>query len=106
MKEKLSDKIGVAGYIIWSIVEIILAFIPLYILWLPWYANLIAVIVIVCIPLLGDIAFFALWAITLPVAMAQSASVTVVLYFIGLVVYLGTTIVPIVIITIEGIRDR
>lgn len=108
MKDKLVNALGWFGYIIYFLIVSILAFIPLSILQFSFWINILIIPVILFIPFWGDIAEFLLWAISFPKAISGEQDVWAIIYYIGLVVYAITSLLPTVInwiiLLIEKIR--
>jgi hypothetical protein len=97
LKEKLIGSLGVFGYIIWYIIAFVFAFAPLWVLNLPWWADMLIVAVIMFLPIIGALCNIGIWIWSFFVAIITPINAFVVIYFIVLTIYVIIYIIPILI---------
>lgn len=97
MKDKLVNSLGWFGYILYFLIASVLAFIPLSILQFSFWINILIILAILCVPVLGDIAEFLLWVYSFPKAISGEQDIWAIIYYIGLAMYVITSLLPTVI---------
>ncbi len=92
--EKLSNAFGIFGLVLYYVITFSLSFAPLIILGFPFWVNLILVIVILAVPVLGEIALLGLFVWAFIVAVGQPIDAWSIVLFVAAAVYVFTTLVP------------
>lgn len=92
--KKLLSKLGSVGIAIYWIVAIVLFVMPLAIIGLPWWANILIYCVILGIPFVGEIAEFGVFVWAFVIALNQPFDLAILLFYISAVIYVVTTLIP------------
>lgn len=92
--KKLLSKLGSVGIAIYWIVSIALFVMPLAVIGLPWWANILIYGVILGIPVVGEIAEFVVFVWAFVVALNQPFDWVILLFYISVVIYIVSTLIP------------
>lgn len=94
MKDKIFSAFGTIGLIIWYIVSCALMYAPLYFIGFPWWANLIVIVIILSVPVIGDIIELASWIWGFTIIVHEPFGFAVVWFYVAFVVYLVLNVIP------------
>lgn len=104
--KKLLSKLGSAGVVIYWIIAVILFVMPLAILGLPWWANIIISGIMLGIPLVGEVVEFAVYVWALVEAVKQPFDWAFLLFYISLALYIISTLIPSIIDFISSASQK
>lgn len=99
LKETLVNALGVVGFVIWFLLGVVLLFLPLSFLSLPFWVDFIIIFILMNTQLIGGVLSIILWVWSFTVVIAQPIDGWSVFYFIGFAIYFLTSILP----TVTGI---
>lgn len=103
LKEKLSVSLGVAGLVLWYLIVIIITCAPLIcVLRFNMIINFILVGVMMFMPLIGTIVELVLWIWSFIVAINMPFDVFMLVYYIALLFYVITKVVPAILTLFDG----
>lgn len=97
VKDFLIGTFGVVGFGIWFIIGALLMFAPLVFLDISFWVSLLLIIVIMYIPIIGDITNFVIWIWAFVVVLSESIDGWSIAYFIIFGIYILTSVLPTVI---------
>lgn len=92
--DRLSSAFGVFGLILYYLLFLMIAYAPLLFLGFPWWANILIVLGIWLIPYAGGLMEFILWVWSFLLVIKLPLGFTVVLYYIGAVLYVLFVLLP------------
>lgn len=92
--KKFLSKLGTVGVVVYWIIAVILFVMPLVILGLPWWADIIIFGVMLGIPFVGEVVEFAVYVWALVEAVRQPFDWAVLLFYISLVIYIVSALIP------------
>lgn len=92
--QRLSRVFGVFGLILYYALFLMIAYAPLMFLDFPWWVDVLIALGVTFIPYAGGLAEFVLWVWGFLVVVKLPLSFTVVLFYIGAVLYLLFVLIP------------
>ena len=97
LKETLSASLGVFGTILWFLITILLTLAPIIcVLDFSFIVDLLIIIAITALPLIGAIIELGLWVWSFIVAFGMPFDVFMLIYYIALVIYVVTKVIPMI----------
>lgn len=104
--KKLLSKLGSAGVVIYWIIAVILFIMPLVILGLPWWANIIISGIMLGAPLVGEVVEFAVYVWALVEAVKQPCDWAILIFYISLALYIISTLIPSILELVSGVLEK
>ena len=92
--KKFLSKLGTVGVVAYWIIAVILFVMPLVILGLPWWADIIIFGVVLGIPFVGEVVEFAVYVWALVEAVKQPFDWAILIFYISLALYIISTLIP------------
>ena len=96
LKDVLVGSMGVAGMIVWFLIGVVFAFLPLAFLNLSFWLELIIIFVILSIPYIGGLTELGIWVQSFIVVLSQPMSGWIIFYYIVFAIYFFTKPLPVV----------
>ena len=93
-KEKLMNALGAGGAILWYIISIFYSIAPLFILRFPSWVDIVLIIVMTCVPFLGEIVRTVLFVWAIFAAVSQPLSIITIIFFVFAIIYVLTEVIP------------
>lgn len=94
MKEKMEGALGALGGILWFILSMLYCFSPFLVLHLPIWLEFILFMVMLLVPVGGEIVRMILYVWAVIVAFGHPLDVFTIIFFVIAVIYFFTTLVP------------
>lgn len=104
--KKLLSKLGSVGIAIYWIIAVILFVMPLAILGLPWWANIIISGIMLGIPIVGEVVEFAVYVWALIEAVNQPFDWAIILFYVSLVLYIISTLIPSILDFVSSVSKK
>lgn len=96
MKEKLGNTLGSVGIIVWYIFSFIFCFAPLIYLELPIIVKVLAVLAILCLPLLGEVVRCILYIWAFFAVISGPIGALSILFFVCFAIYIFVFGLPLI----------
>lgn len=106
LKEVLVNSLGTVGYIIWNVLLYVFCLLPVLVLDIPWWADVIVVLCIVNIPFLGKILYLASWVWSFVIIISEPISGFSIFYFIVLGIYVFVDLLPSAMLLITAMFEK
>ena len=90
----LTSALGTAGFVLYYVLFLAIAYAPLLFLGFPWWANILIVIGIMVIPFAGRLVEFILWVWAFILVVQMPVGFKVVLFYIGAALYVLFVLIP------------
>lgn len=95
LKEKLFNSIGFVGFIIYYLIALLLTVMPLVILDLSFWLDLIIAAAVLAIPFLGSIVKLGIYVWALVIAVKSPVDFWIILFYISFAAYFFIELFPI-----------
>lgn len=106
MRKKLTDALGTVGFILFYLLGIAVFGMPMWELGFPIWVSILLFIAITNIPFIGDIIGLGIWIWSFINEIQKPFDIFVIIYYVVLVVYVITMLIPFVQGIISALRDR
>ena len=96
-KEWIVGSLGAVGLILFYLIQVVIIFIPLVFLGLPWWVDALLALFVLFVPFLNTIAALAIWIWSFIIVISSPITWVSIVYFICLAFHLVFEIIPVVI---------
>ena len=103
LKDELIGWLGVAGIVLWYLIEIVVALTPLVFLNFPLWVNLIILFTLMSFQYVGGLLQIALWVWSFIVVIARPIDGWSIFYFVVFAIEFFTILLPLIANVVLGI---
>ena len=106
LKELLVGSLGIVGYVIWSVLLCVFYFLPVNVLDIPLWVDILIVLCIANIPVFGDFLYFVTWIWSFIIIISEPINVFSIFYLVVFGIYVFTGVIPFVRLLITAMFDK
>lgn len=106
IKDNLVGTLGIVGYVIWIFILFGIYFIPVIVLNLPLWVEILIVLCIMNIPVIGNLLYFASWVWSFTIVISEPIDGWSIFYFVAFGIYILTEVLPFIINLIIALFDK